>query len=314
LTDPYCPDCRDALAAAPALKRPGLVTLLAVMYGLTAVFNLSIASWGASALSKGRGPDTGAILFVTLLFGVGGALQAACAIGLWRLKPYGRRIALVFSYIGLIGIPIGTLISVFVLLYLRKPGLRLLFSGRDLTPAELETAAAASTSSAAVVALAVVLVGLVGVVVLGIVAAIAIPGLMRARMMSNQAHAIGTLRAINAAQADYAARCARGAYAGTLDELGRIPPGRSEPFARLDLRDDRSDGYHITLQGEPSNDATPSCTGAIPASAYIATAEPERRGATGVRYFATDQRGIVFWSDAPIASPIVESDEVHRVE
>ena len=44
---------------------------------------------------------------------------------------------------------------------------------------------------------------LIVVAIIGIIAAIAVPGLLRARMSGNEASAIGSLRAINSAEAAY---------------------------------------------------------------------------------------------------------------
>ena len=44
---------------------------------------------------------------------------------------------------------------------------------------------------------------LIVVTIIGIVAAIAVPGLLRARMSGNEASAIGSLRAIHSAQSTY---------------------------------------------------------------------------------------------------------------
>ena len=44
---------------------------------------------------------------------------------------------------------------------------------------------------------------LIVVAIIGIIAAIAVPGLMRARMSGNEASAIGSLRAINSGEASY---------------------------------------------------------------------------------------------------------------
>ena len=52
---------------------------------------------------------------------------------------------------------------------------------------------------------------LIVVAIIGIIAAIAVPGLLRARMSGNEASAIGSLRAINSAQSTYAASCGGGA-------------------------------------------------------------------------------------------------------
>src|SRR3989442_6560006 len=48
---------------------------------------------------------------------------------------------------------------------------------------------------------------LIVVAIIGIIAAIAVPGLLRARMSGNEASAIGSLRAINTAQQNYAQQC-----------------------------------------------------------------------------------------------------------
>ncbi len=60
---------------------------------------------------------------------------------------------------------------------------------------------------------------LIVVAIIGIIAAIAVPGLLRARMSGNEASAIGSLRAINSAQSTYASSCAGGGYATDLADL-----------------------------------------------------------------------------------------------
>jgi len=48
---------------------------------------------------------------------------------------------------------------------------------------------------------------LIVVAIIGIIAAIAVPGLLRARISGNEASAIGSLRAINTAQQNYSQLC-----------------------------------------------------------------------------------------------------------
>src|SRR5713226_7296610 len=64
---------------------------------------------------------------------------------------------------------------------------------------------------------------LIVVAIIGIIAAIAVPGLLRARISGNEASAIGSLRAVGSAQSTFAASCANGMYAQTLDILGTGP-------------------------------------------------------------------------------------------
>ena len=54
---------------------------------------------------------------------------------------------------------------------------------------------------------------LIVVAIIGIIAAIAVPGLLRARMSGNEASAIGSLRAINSSQQAFSSTCANGFYA-----------------------------------------------------------------------------------------------------
>src|SRR3981081_744886 len=61
---------------------------------------------------------------------------------------------------------------------------------------------------------------LIVVASIGIIAAIAGPGLLRARMSGNEASAIGSLRAINSGQASFSSSCAAGGYAVDLADPG----------------------------------------------------------------------------------------------
>src|SRR5947199_2373735 len=54
--------------------------------------------------------------------------------------------------------------------------------------------------------------------IIGIIAAIAVPGLLRARMSGNEASAIGSLRAINTAQQNFSQLC--NGYSINLTTLG----------------------------------------------------------------------------------------------
>ena len=68
---------------------------------------------------------------------------------------------------------------------------------------------------------------LIVVAIIGIIAAIAVPGLLRARISGNEASAIGSLRAVSSAQSTFSASCGNGQYALTLDVLGSGPAGGS---------------------------------------------------------------------------------------
>ena len=70
---------------------------------------------------------------------------------------------------------------------------------------------------------------LIVVAIIGIIAAIAVPGLLRARIAGNEASAIGSLRAVNSANLNWMTNCAAGrGYADSLDDLG-VPPTERWP-------------------------------------------------------------------------------------
>src|SRR6476661_1746919 len=104
---------------------------------------------------------------------------------------------------------------------------------------------------------------LIVVAIIGIIAAIAIPGLLRARMSGNEASAIASLRAIISAQAAYAAQC-NGAYApnlGTLSSRGLLSSDLAGPTTVV------KSGYTITVGSEANGayvtTSTPECEGAL---------------------------------------------------
>src|SRR6058998_1363564 len=83
---------------------------------------------------------------------------------------------------------------------------------------------------------------LIVVAIIGIIAAIAVPGLLRARMSGNEASAIGSLRAINTAEQNYSQLC--NGYSPTLAKLG------SNNFLSPDMQADPTvkSGYTVTNQ------------------------------------------------------------------
>jgi type II secretory pathway pseudopilin PulG len=148
--------------------------------------------------------------------------------------------------------------------------------------------------------------------ILGIVAAIAIPGMLRARIAGNEAAAIGSMRAIASAQATYMSSCGGGLYAKSLTVLGKPPAdGRGAAFISPDLSTgERVEhaGYRIWIEAAPEPTdknilvTGPPCNGVGAgdvSSAYIAQAQPVSHS-TGTRYFATNASGIVYYSLRPI--------------
>ena len=139
---------------------------------------------------------------------------------------------------------------------------------------------------------------LIVVAIIGIIAAIAVPGLLRARISGNEASAIGSLRAISSAQSTFAASCANGLYAQGLDTLGSGPSGGSA-FISPDLSSSATvlkSGYSVTMTGTAATGST-ACNGATNlGSGYRAWADPASTS-TGTRYFFTNTTGTI-WQGA----------------
>jgi prepilin-type N-terminal cleavage/methylation domain-containing protein len=165
---------------------------------------------------------------------------------------------------------------------------------------------------------------LIVVAIIGIIAAIAIPGLLRARMAGNEASAIGSLRAINSGQAAYSSSCAPGGYAQKLSDLFLSPPGGTG-FVSPDLALDVSikSGYSVTLtKGAGSatiTTAASTCNASIndAMSTFYSTADPVTFNGTGTRHFASDTRGTIFQDTAvasTLADPLVEGGTIHPVQ
>jgi type IV pilus assembly protein PilA len=159
---------------------------------------------------------------------------------------------------------------------------------------------------------------LIVVAIIGIIAAIAVPGLLRARMSGNEASAIGSLRAINSSQQAFSSACANGFYASELSQLSFAPGGTGAPFISPDLGAGAptvdksgytillaagSDGTAATADSCSEPDGGPAAADLI--SAYFATADPINPGSTGTRYFWTNTLGTIYAdSTLPIADDV----------
>jgi type IV pilus assembly protein PilA len=143
---------------------------------------------------------------------------------------------------------------------------------------------------------------LIVVAIIGIIAAIAVPGLLRARMSGNEASAIGSMRAISSSQATFAASCGGGGYATSLTQLATPPNAGGTPFISPDLGAAavvQKSGYSITLvQGANPVQVLPAastCNNAgASESTFHAHGEPLSFGNSGVRAFASDQSGTIY--------------------
>ena len=152
---------------------------------------------------------------------------------------------------------------------------------------------------------------LIVVAIIGIIAAIAVPGLLRARMSGNETSAIGGMRAVNTSEVSYSTSCGFGSYAVLFATLGTPPPGGSQPFLSNDLTgavSPRKSGYIYALAVGFGGGAGPNdCNGTATRSAYYVTAVPSSPASTGNRAFASGQAGAI-WQNVAAAGAAAPSE------
>ena len=147
---------------------------------------------------------------------------------------------------------------------------------------------------------------LIVVAIIGIIAAIAVPGLLRARMSGNEASAIGSLRAINSGQATYSSSCARGGYAIDARPTScKAPTGSSQGFISPDLKRTASikSGYNVTLAKDDAarvdiGTAAATCNAsAATRRRVLRDGDPVTAAARARASSRTDTRGTIFFSN-----------------
>jgi prepilin-type N-terminal cleavage/methylation domain-containing protein len=156
---------------------------------------------------------------------------------------------------------------------------------------------------------------LIVVAIILIIAAIAIPNLIRSRMAANEASCVGSMRTINTSQVTYNSTYQNG-FAGTLVELGSTnPPPANASCDNAELIDSvlsaataaptAKSGYYFTLTGNTAlANAGPGCT-APGFQVYTLNGDPAVPGTTGQRHFFTDESGVIRFD--PTAAATVAS-------
>ena len=148
---------------------------------------------------------------------------------------------------------------------------------------------------------------LVVVAIIGILAAIAVPKLVRARMSANEASAIASLRAISSAETAFASSCAQGSYAVSLVDLGHGFGGTGVAFISPDLAGGnpvQKSGYTIQVGdgGAEASTSVIACNGTSTVySGYVAWADPTSSYISGTRHFATNTTGTIWQGNATLA-------------
>lgn len=129
-----------------------------------------------------------------------------------------------------------------------------------------------------------------------IIAALAIPGLVRARSSAGESSAVATLRVLFQAEARYS-NLFDNSFSTNLNSLGPPPAGQSISPTSADLVDEV---LSARIFGQPSRFIksgylfTYTSSGTFPdIRTYTLTADPTARGSTGVRSFYMDNSGVI---------------------
>lgn len=149
---------------------------------------------------------------------------------------------------------------------------------------------------------------LIVVAIILIIAAIAIPNLLRSKMSANDSSAASTIRTINTSQVTYATNYPLAGYASTLPRLGPAATPSACGSASACLIDNAlacpsatgcpKSGYNYFLVG-----ATPSASGVV--GDYAASASPITVNSTGTNNYCSTADAVVRSMKTAIPTPAV---------
>jgi type IV pilus assembly protein PilA len=130
---------------------------------------------------------------------------------------------------------------------------------------------------------------LIVVAIILIIAAIAIPNLIKSKMAANEASAVGSTRTINTGEVNYAAMCPATGYSASLAELssGAICAGGKsiiDPVLAAGAKSGYTFKYAAVVGADGLNDT------------YTIASTPSTVGTTGQRQFCSDQTGVIRYS------------------
>jgi type IV pilus assembly protein PilA len=139
---------------------------------------------------------------------------------------------------------------------------------------------------------------LIVVAIILIIAAIAIPNLIKSRIQANEASAVASLRDLNISEETYNSEYPTSGYTCTMSYLAGSGTPSSTNAGILDpsLATGFKSGYSFGLS---------NCTSAAGVVVYYSTdAAPVRQGVTGTRYFCSEQSGkMMFGQSYPCTVP-----------
>jgi type IV pilus assembly protein PilA len=136
---------------------------------------------------------------------------------------------------------------------------------------------------------------LIVVAIILIIAAIAIPNLLKARISANESSAVGSIRTLTTANVQYAAQCPALGFPAALANIGGVA-GDCTGAGIIDsvLQSGTKSGYTFVY----------GPVGAAPISTYTLTATPVSVGVTGQRGFFSNQTGVIRYNQTGTATVV----------
>jgi type IV pilus assembly protein PilA len=142
---------------------------------------------------------------------------------------------------------------------------------------------------------------LIVVAIILIIAAIAIPSMLRSRMAANAATAVANVRTITSASVSYSVTYSNG-YPPSLSALGGVEGAAATCNASilidpiLSTTPYQKTGYQFNLQGDQGNVSSPpaGCTAGY--VGYLITSAPITIGLTGYMSYCSDESGIIHYN------------------
>ncbi len=127
---------------------------------------------------------------------------------------------------------------------------------------------------------------LIVVAIILIIAAIAIPNLLRSRMAANEASAVGSIRSINTAAVTYSSTYPAVGYPSTLAQLAPATNASSSSADLIDsvLSGGTKSGYQFAMAAIGSG---------TPLTGYSVNGDPVAPNTSGTRGFYSDQSGVI---------------------
>ena len=133
---------------------------------------------------------------------------------------------------------------------------------------------------------------LIVVAIILIIAAIAIPNLLRSRMAANEASAVGSLRTINTAEVTYSTTYPTIGFAA-LASLGGAAATCASATGATSTTACLIDDVLATTAVKSGYNFAATAAGGPPAVTYASNASPTVPGQSGQRYFCSDQSGVI---------------------